>query len=238
MLIAPAAVSFSCLPPCPSSAEQHRRIPHFASLSDNPAFLFLFSCIRCKLPFSLKAVLQILHSDLLPSEFSRPKVLKMLPLLLCEEWFHHDAPHEFSAVNWFTIRNVCFSGLCIIDNVSFENLVLCRLWLDFTFGIIERPYYRQIIPLSLYNVIPENQKSRNFRSQSRFVELKTIWLWIYARFTWATTIKAYFPFMNLIPYFICFLWCIFSVLKDWQIGYASTSPLSYNHALCRYSFFA
>ena len=41
MLIFPAAVSFSCLPLCPSSAEQHRRIPHFASLSDNPASLFL-----------------------------------------------------------------------------------------------------------------------------------------------------------------------------------------------------
>ena len=85
MLIFPAAVSFSYLPLCPSSAEQHRRIPHFASLSDNPASLFLFSCIHCKLPFSLKAVLQIPHSDPLPSEFFHPAVLKMLPLPPCEE---------------------------------------------------------------------------------------------------------------------------------------------------------
>jgi hypothetical protein len=85
MLIFPAAVSFSCLPLCPSSAEQHRRIPHFASLSDNPASLFLFSCIRCNLPFSLKAVLQILHSDLLPLGSFHPAVLKMLPWLPYEE---------------------------------------------------------------------------------------------------------------------------------------------------------
>ena len=85
MLTSPAAVSFSCLPLCPSSAEQHRMIPHFASLSDNPAFLFLFSCIRCKLTFSLKAVLQILHSVPLPSEFFHPAVLKMLPWLPYEE---------------------------------------------------------------------------------------------------------------------------------------------------------
>jgi len=85
MLTSPAAVSFSCLPLCPSSAEQHRRIPHFASLSDNPASLFLFSCIHCKLPFSLKVVLQIPHSDPLPSEFFHPAVLKMLPWLPYEE---------------------------------------------------------------------------------------------------------------------------------------------------------
>ena len=85
MLSSAAAVSFSCLPPCPSSAEQHRKIPHFTSLSDNLASLFLFSCIRCKLPFSLKAVLKILHSDLLPSGSFHPAVLKMLPWLPYEE---------------------------------------------------------------------------------------------------------------------------------------------------------
>ena len=85
MLTSPAAVSFSCLPLYPNSAEQHRKIPHFASLSDNSASLFLFSFIHCKLPFSLKAVLQIPHSDPLPSEFLHPAVLKMLPWLPYEE---------------------------------------------------------------------------------------------------------------------------------------------------------
>ena len=96
MLTSPAAVSFSRLPLCPSSAEQHRRIPHFASLSDNPASLFLFFCIHCKLPFSRKAFLQILHSVPLPSEFFHPAVLKMLPWLLCEEVFHPGVPHKIS----------------------------------------------------------------------------------------------------------------------------------------------
>ena len=31
ILTSAASVSFSCLPPCPSSAKQHRRIPHYPS---------------------------------------------------------------------------------------------------------------------------------------------------------------------------------------------------------------
>lgn len=57
ILISAAVVSFSDLPLHPNSAEQHRRIPHSASRSDNPAFLFLFFCTHCKLLFSQKAVL-------------------------------------------------------------------------------------------------------------------------------------------------------------------------------------
>ena len=57
ILISAAVVSFSDLPLHPSSAEQHRKIPHSASRSDNPSFLFLFFCTHCKLPFFQKAVL-------------------------------------------------------------------------------------------------------------------------------------------------------------------------------------
>ena len=84
VIIAAVVVSFSDPLPDSSSAELHRRIPRFALQSDNPASLFLFSCIHCKLPFSLKAVLQIPHSDPLPSGSFQPVVLKMLPLLLYE----------------------------------------------------------------------------------------------------------------------------------------------------------
>lgn len=54
ILISAAVVSFSDLPLRPSSAEQHKRIPHSASRSDNPAFLFLFFCTHCKPPFFQK----------------------------------------------------------------------------------------------------------------------------------------------------------------------------------------
>lgn len=84
-VISAAVASFSGLSPDSMSAVQHKRIPHFASQSDNPTSLFLFFYIRCKLLFSRKAVVQILHPGLLPSEFFRPEVLKMLPLLPCEE---------------------------------------------------------------------------------------------------------------------------------------------------------
>ena len=67
-VISAAVASFSGLPPDSMSAVQHRRIPHFASQSDNPASLFLFFCTRCKLLFSRKAVVQILHSNLLPEK--------------------------------------------------------------------------------------------------------------------------------------------------------------------------
>ena len=43
-------------------------IPHFVSLSDNHASLFLFSCIRCNLPFSLKAVSLIWNCSLSSEE--------------------------------------------------------------------------------------------------------------------------------------------------------------------------
>lgn len=51
--------------------------------------------------------------------------------------------------------------------------VLRCLLLGFTFGIMESPCSRQIISLSLCNAIPENQKSRNFRSHSRLVSYPT-----------------------------------------------------------------
>lgn len=105
--ISAAVASFSGLPPDSMSAVQHRRIPHFASQSDDPASLFLFFCTRCKLLFSRKAVVQILHSDLLPSEFSHPEVLKMLPLLLCEERFHHDVPHRIFCCNLIYDKRRC-----------------------------------------------------------------------------------------------------------------------------------
>ena len=45
-------------------------------------------------------------------------------------------------------------------------------------GSVMRDVYKrqQIMSLSLCNAIPENQKSRNFRSHSRLVELNMMWL--------------------------------------------------------------
>lgn len=53
-------------------------------------------------------------------------------------------------------------------------LVRLCLSLGFTFGMMDKPCSRQIISLSLCRAIPENQKSLNFRSHSRLVELKMI----------------------------------------------------------------
>jgi hypothetical protein len=127
--ISAAAVSFSGLPPDSMSAVQHKRITHFASQSDNPTSLFLFFYIRCKLLFSRKAVVQIFHSNLLTSKFFRPAVLKILPLLLCKGLSPHDALQNFFAITRFPVSNVSIPGLCIIDNMSFKDLVLYHLFL-------------------------------------------------------------------------------------------------------------
>lgn len=107
--------------------------------------------------------------------------------------------------------------------------VLRCLSLGFTFGITESPCSRQIMSLSLCNAIPENQKSRNFRSHFRLVELKMMWLWICARSTWVATINSCFPFVNLMPVSYPTSFASSGVispgLKDWRIWYAITSCL-------------
>ena len=127
--ISAAVASFSGLSPDSMSAVQHKRIPHFASQSDNPASLFLFFVLAVNCFFlgkqSCKFFIQIFYFRNFPIR----KFGKCFLCYLVKNDFITMRLIEFFAVTEFSIRDVCISGLCIIDNMSFKDLVLYHLFL-------------------------------------------------------------------------------------------------------------